>query len=107
MIVERLKDLRIAKNLSQPDMAKILNTPLATYRSYEYGKREPNHELLVKISNILDTSIDYLLGNENAEHKPLCDKPLTQDEENFINNFLSLTPDERSALLKAMHKIMR
>ena len=48
-------------------MADELKIPLDTYRNYEsHGKRhcEPNIETLTKIANILNVSIDYLVGRE-------------------------------------------
>lgn len=49
-------------------MASELGISFWTYRSYELsGKngREPNHEMLVKISEVLNVKVGYLLGTEN------------------------------------------
>ncbi len=44
-------------------MAKYLGVSRQTYINYENGNSEPSFESLIKISNILDASIDELLNN--------------------------------------------
>lgn len=92
MVLERLKTLRIKKNLSQNDMAESLQIPVTTYRSYEQGKREPNHDTLVKISNILNVTTDYLLGREasfpTTDSMPDTFSKLPTDIQNDITNLM-------------------
>ncbi|WP_326848947.1 helix-turn-helix transcriptional regulator [Bacillus altitudinis] len=38
---------------------------MSAYTAYELGKREPDHNTLIAISNILDVSIDVLLKGRN------------------------------------------
>jgi len=65
----RLKEEREACEYTQKQMAELLNIPLRTYQNYEalaaINQREPDLEMLVRISNILDVSTDYLLGKED------------------------------------------
>ena len=105
MILERLKKLRLERGLSQPDIARQLEIPLATYRSYEQGKREPNNETVLKISNILNTSADYLLGGNDIK-VPDINATLTKEEQQFINNFISLNTEERKVLMKLIEKMV-
>jgi len=58
----RLRNTRKEKGFTQKTMAEYLGIQETSYQHYEYGKREPNHENTVKISNILGVSVDYLLG---------------------------------------------
>lgn len=64
MFRERLRATRENKDLSQIQMAEKLGIAVTTYRNYENTSREPNYEILVNIANVLDVSIDYLLGND-------------------------------------------
>jgi len=59
---ERLKEARKAKGITQKTMAEYLDMTEQAYQKYEYAMREPNHEITVKIADILDVSVDYLLG---------------------------------------------
>ena len=64
----RLKAVRRAKGITQKAMAECLGIQETSYQQYEYGKREPNHENTVKIADILNVSVDYLLGrSENPK----------------------------------------
>ncbi len=66
----KLKELRTQKNLTQLQMAKILDTSKSNISKYETGSVEPNMETLVKISRYFDVSIDYLLNpNNSISHK--------------------------------------
>ena len=65
ILAKRIKEEREHCNLTQVQMAELLNIPWDTYRCYEsLGKRHANPplETLVQIANILKTSTDYLLG---------------------------------------------
>lgn len=58
----RLRDLREDADLLQKDVAAILNCSQVCYSNYEIGKRDIPTEVLIKLSEIYNTSIDYLLG---------------------------------------------
>ncbi len=62
MFDDRLKNLRIARNMSQVKVAKALNLKLNTYRNYENNEREPNSAILIQLAKYFNVSIDYLLG---------------------------------------------
>ena len=62
---ERLQELRLEKNMSRQDLANLLNINVRTISYWELGQRECNFEQLEKLSNILEVSVDYLLGLEN------------------------------------------
>ncbi|WP_294520138.1 helix-turn-helix domain-containing protein [uncultured Anaerovibrio sp.] len=58
---ENLKEQRSKKYKTQKEFADILDLPATTYGQYENGKREPDFDLLIKMSKLLNTTIDYLL----------------------------------------------
>ena len=62
---ERLKELRKAEKLTQRDMAEKLNIVQPSYIRYENGTAEPSQETLIKIAEIFDVSVDYLLGRKD------------------------------------------
>ncbi|MBQ7164100.1 MAG: helix-turn-helix transcriptional regulator [Clostridia bacterium] len=59
---KRLIELRKTYKLTQRDMAEKLNIAQPSYIRYENGSAEPKQEILVKIADIFDVSVDYLLG---------------------------------------------
>lgn len=60
-----LKRVRKEKKVLQKDIAKILELPLRTYQSYEYGEALPSIETLDKLADYFDVSLDYLVGRSD------------------------------------------
>lgn len=58
----RLKELRIEKSYSQFELARLLNVDQRTISNWEKAVREPNFDMLIKITRLFDVSTDYLLG---------------------------------------------
>jgi len=59
---QRLKELRIEKNLQQKDLAEIINVSKSAVSGWEVGRNQPNYEILMKLASYFEISIDYLLG---------------------------------------------
>ena len=62
---ERLKTLRKQAQLTQVDVAEKLGISQPAYASWERGIKKPTQENLVKIAQILNVSVDYLVGNSD------------------------------------------
>lgn len=60
--MNRLRLLRNKKNKSQTEMAEILNVSRQAYNFYENGVREPKLDMIIKMADFFDVSVDYLLG---------------------------------------------
>ena len=66
-----LQDLREDRDITRKDLATTLNISVSTLGMYEQGRREPNIDMLIKMADYFDVSIDFLVGrsfkNENNE----------------------------------------
>ena len=62
MIAERLKDIRIENDLTQAQMAKILNTTQTSYNRWENNVELISLKKLTRVCNYFNTSMDYLVG---------------------------------------------
>lgn len=117
---ERLKKLRIEKQLTQEMLANKLNLSKANISKYESGYLEPGLQTLVKIAEIFETTTDYLL--ENSEYRELSvtinDKnkrkiaeldslleSMTDEQFHFYKKMLELTLTPKADLNKIL-KIM-
>jgi transcriptional regulator with XRE-family HTH domain len=60
----RLKELRIKNNLTQQQIAEILQITQFTYSNYEKEKTQPDIEILKKLADYYKVSLDYLLEHE-------------------------------------------
>ena len=60
----KIKEARKASKLTQRQVSEALNVTAATYSRYENNLIQPDPQTLLKISKILNVSVDYLLGAE-------------------------------------------
>lgn len=61
MIFKNLRSVREDRDIRQKDIASYLNVSQNTYSQYETGVIALTAEVLIKLSNFYDVSIDYLL----------------------------------------------
>ena len=61
----RLRDLREDHDLTQTALAELLHIKQNTYSQYENDQRQLPIEMLVQLSEIFQTSTDYILGLTN------------------------------------------
>lgn len=66
--MNRIKELRTERGITQADLAKILKTSDRAVGYYENGDREPDYSTLLKIADYFDVSIDYLLGASDIKN---------------------------------------
>lgn len=67
MLGDRLKRLRGKR--TQSEVAKSLGITRARYSHYENGRNEPDNEMLQKLADYYQVTVDYLLGYDNEEKK--------------------------------------
>lgn len=87
----KLRDLRKKYNLSQSDLAKILNLSQNAISRYEKGEADPDLETLKKISQFFKVSIDYLLDNEiknNLDQISITQLLESKEKEELIDNIV-------------------
>ena len=66
MTAKVLRELRIAKKLSQKEVAGKLNIPATTYNTYESGRTEPPIEILVRLSHLYQMPIDFIVQRDRT-----------------------------------------
>jgi len=67
---ERLKSLRLSKNLKQSDIAAHINVSVTQISDIERGRRSTSVENLIAIAEYFDVSLDYLVGrSDNPERR--------------------------------------
>ena len=99
--MEKLKELRKAKGLTQQQIATVLNVDKTRVSKWENGICDPPQYQLVKLANLLEVSVDSLLGNTSC-YGPIpnisavakrkipylgeiaCGKPVFADEEKGV-----------------------
>lgn len=63
---ERIRNLRSEMDLTQWQLADVLETTQRKISYWELGKTEPDLLTLWKIADFFDVSVDYLLGRKDV-----------------------------------------
>lgn len=98
---ERLKELRKQAHLTQVELASKLGIVQSSYADWERGKKKPTQENLVKIAQILNVSVDYLVGNSDEKSDELDNIELL-----FRMNSKGLTDEEKKVFKKELIEFM-
>ena len=105
--MKNLKKIREERKLTQQAMADMLQIQRPTYTRYETGEREPDFETVLKISELLSVSTDFLLGKTDIPSSidaQLSDtefalygeaKDLTDEEKQKVLDFIKFTKSQR------------
>ncbi len=62
MLYQRIRDLREDKDLTQREMGEILNCSQRVYSNYERGELDIPTEILIKLADFHNVSVDYILN---------------------------------------------
>lgn len=69
MLYPRIRDLREDRDLSQKDIAEYLKCSQVCYSYYEIGKRDIPTDILIRLADYYDVSIDYILGRSASPER--------------------------------------
>ena len=61
MYLKRVKELRVARNMTQNDVCKVIGIQQPQYNRYETGKRDFPLAYVIEIALLFNTSVDYIL----------------------------------------------
>lgn len=71
-----IKEAREKAGFSQKELAEIVGVAPNTFHGYESGKHDPKSDLLVKIAQACNVSVDYLLGISGQSYNDTKKIPL-------------------------------
>ena len=98
MLNENIKALRKSKGLSQQDLADKLNVVRQTISKWEQGLSVPDSDLLIALSEALETPVSTLLGENVVESEADAVKALSEKLEIINLQFARRKAMRRSAL---------
>lgn len=106
-----IKNVRESKNMTQKECAEKLGITLRAWQTYEQGVSEPKQEILCRIADMFNVSLDYLLGRETGEPETI-DKlshefNMSALEKEILDNYLSLPKDMRGNLMEFLQKSVK
>lgn len=87
----RLKELRLEKGMRQKDVAEKIGVSPQSYNFYENWVNKPDPETLIKLADLFEVSLDYLVGRADDFGNIVNQS----NEESFFT-----TPKEQDFLIK-------
>ena len=63
-MLKNLRSIRLSNNLTTSQVAENIGVSLRTYQNYENGSTEMPYELIKKLADFFNCSVDYLLGHQ-------------------------------------------
>jgi len=97
-IGERVKQARVSRGYSQAELAEVLGLSDTYISKIETGKNAMTVTVLVKLSDALNVSTDWLLRNRTKEAHEIS---IAEVEEMFAD----CSPSERNALTKILQQM--
>ena len=100
MMIDRLKNLRNSRRLSQKDFAQALDVSQQTVASWENGRTEPSNAALTAIADYFNVSADYLLGRDTSTAPSLSD-----EQKKLLSGFDTLNSAGRNLLVGVLNSL--
>ena len=107
-MMSNLKLLRQEKKISQQKLADALGLSQQSINHYENHKIEPDIGTLIKLADIFDTSIDYIVGHTEIVRRiePTAAYHLNETEADLITRFRSLSPKQRACVSHVIETLL-
>ncbi len=78
MLNQRIRELRLAKNMSQVQLAEIIGVTKQSVSNWENDNILPSVDMVIKLASVFDVSSDYLLGLDNSRSVDVSDLSLEE-----------------------------
>lgn len=106
--MNRIKNLREELNMTQQELADKLEGAKSTIAMYEKGDRKPSLEVLVKLSEIFNCSIDYILCKSNIRNPEKQEDPLGLAQIGFsMKDYVPPTDAQKEQIKSLIEVIMK
>ncbi len=100
---DRLRELRLRKNISQEEVAKHIGITRSAYSHYEINNRQPVYETLIKLSAFFDVSLDYIIGGDPVKEG----QPMPPDTVEIVKLLSGMDQKTRKASIDKMMEVIR
>lgn len=68
MLNQRIRAVRLSRNMSQVDLAKLIGVTKQSVSNWENDNIQPSIEILIKLAKVFSVSADYLLGLDDKQY---------------------------------------
>ena len=85
--MNNIQALRKEKHISQTYLSILLEVSQETISAYENGKHNPSTKSLIRLREIFQVSIDYILGLTDQRYPALQRSDLAEDEQLLLHTY--------------------
>lgn len=106
--MERLKELRLEKGLSQQQLARQIETTQSNIGRWENGINEPSASQLIKLADYFGCTIDFLVGREDdfgVKKDDFNQRVKTKNDATFLRLYDKLGDSAKKITLDLMHSL--
>lgn len=97
-ISNRLREVMEYKGLSIKAFAELLDMPYRTLQNYLLNERDPSAEVLIKISDVLNVDLNWLMRNEGEMfYSSINSSKLNEKEQQLIKYYRKMSNDTQIA----------
>ncbi|MBB6636787.1 helix-turn-helix domain-containing protein [Cohnella thailandensis] len=105
---ERLRELRLKRNISQEEVARHIGITRSAYSHYEINNRQPIYETLIKLAAYFDVSLDYIIGgNSPSQSNMSYELPDATDSKEILMLLRGMNHEQRKQSLGLLHEMMK
>lgn len=101
---ERLRLLREQRGLTQVRLAELLGMTPRSYNRWERGGNTPHLDMLIRIADVLQVSLDELVGRAEPVHEPVVRNPQLHE---LIRQADGLPDEDQQALVQVMDGLIK
>lgn len=94
---EKLKELRLQAGLTQKELGEQIKVTKSVISYYELQERYPSPEILLKLADVFNVSVDYLLGRENKQSLDISN--LDADEIQLLQHMINVLKNKKNTVL--------
>ena len=99
-----IKELRQKNNITQSQLADILNVSPSSITMYENGRRLPDITTIIHIAKYFNVSVDYLIGNSDIPNTNILAESdifklinnLSQEKIEILRSFINILTNDES-----------
>lgn len=109
VILQRLKELRKQINISQKQLADVVQVSQQSINKYENHDVQPDLDTLMRLAAYFNVSVDYLIGFSDYPHSFVeqAGQALSNEELQFLSLFHKLSAEEKDSILTIMQQYYR
>lgn len=99
-----LKELRLGKDLKQIEVAKKIDISPVAYSRYEANKRQPDFDILLKMSKLFNVEIGYFFEEEFSRNEYSLIRIIFREYLNVLKELFITTDELKTAIMDSIGK---